>query len=215
MLDFCCVSIGDLTRDCLVFLKDRQVSDFGCFVVEIWVLGASVFVFECFVFETTSSYLGDNFWISLTVFTPCFINPCFITTYFINPCFINPVHVLPIQSSPCFITCLYSDHEYVKRQQQNTTVTLQTKPAKSGNTDCRLFSKVRTTEFATKPKRSKFTLKIICFDATIGSKNHTIGEINRRSIFPMDWGQLTSLFTVLQSALFYDEQFRKPIMCGM
>ena len=25
----------------------------GCFVFEIWVLRASVFVFECFVFETT------------------------------------------------------------------------------------------------------------------------------------------------------------------
>ena len=85
MLDFCCVSIGDLTRDCLLFLKDRKVSSFGCFVFdfacfvfefwvlrfrvlgasfssfgcfvfEIWVLRASVFVFECFVFETTHPY---------------------------------------------------------------------------------------------------------------------------------------------------------------
>ena len=53
MLDSCCVSIGDLTRDCLAFLKDRQVSSFGCFpfefeyfVFEIWVVRASVFVFE-------------------------------------------------------------------------------------------------------------------------------------------------------------------------
>ena len=28
-------------------------SSFGCFVFEFWVLRASVFVFECFVFETT------------------------------------------------------------------------------------------------------------------------------------------------------------------
>ena len=28
-------------------------SSFGCFVFEFWVLLASVFVFECFVFETT------------------------------------------------------------------------------------------------------------------------------------------------------------------
>ena len=47
-----------------MFLKDRQVSSFGCFVFEIWVLRASVFVFECFVFETTAlnvmiSILGD------------------------------------------------------------------------------------------------------------------------------------------------------------
>ena len=26
---------------------------FGCFAFEIWVLRASVFIFECFVFETT------------------------------------------------------------------------------------------------------------------------------------------------------------------
>ena len=51
-----------------MFLKDTQVSSFwvlrfrdlgapftsfGCFIFEIWVLHASVFVFECFVFETT------------------------------------------------------------------------------------------------------------------------------------------------------------------
>ena len=29
------------------------VLDLGCFVFEIWVLRASVFVFQCFVFETT------------------------------------------------------------------------------------------------------------------------------------------------------------------
>ena len=28
-------------------------SSFGCLVFEIWVLRASVFVFECIVFETT------------------------------------------------------------------------------------------------------------------------------------------------------------------
>ena len=77
VLDSCCISIG------LVFIKDRPVSSFwvlrfrdlgvfvfefwvlrfrvlgasfsrfGCFLFEIWVLCASVFVFECFVFETT------------------------------------------------------------------------------------------------------------------------------------------------------------------
>ena len=69
-----------------MFLRDRKVSSFGCFVFdfcvlrfrvlgaslsslgcfvfefwcfvfEIWVLRASVFVFECFVFETT---LGES-----------------------------------------------------------------------------------------------------------------------------------------------------------
>ena len=86
----------------------------------------------------------------------------------------DPVHVL---SSPN--TC------NVKRQQQDTTVTLQTKPTKRGNTDCPHFSKMWSTEFTTKPKRGKFTVKIIFFDAT-GSKNYTICKIKTRSIFPTD-----------------------------
>ena len=38
------------------------------------------------------------------------------------------------------------------------------------------------------------------FDATIGlgSKNYTICKIDMKSIFPTDWGQPVSLFTVLQ-----------------
>ena len=43
-----------------------------------------------------------------------------------------------------------------------------------------------------------FTVKIIFFDATIGSKNYTICKIDMRSIFQTDWGQKISLFTVLQ-----------------
>ena len=79
-----------------------------------------------------------------------------------------------------------------------TTVTLQTKPTKRGNTDCRRFSKIRSIELATKPKRGKFTVQIIFFDATIGSKNYTICKIDTTSIFATDWGQPISLFTVLQ-----------------
>ena len=60
MLDFCCVSIGDLTRDCLVFLKDRQVSSFGYFVFEFRVLRfrflrASFSRFGCFVLRSSFS----------------------------------------------------------------------------------------------------------------------------------------------------------------
>ena len=44
--------------------------------------------------------------------------------------------------------------EDVKRQQQNTTITLQTKPTERGNTDCRRFSKMRSIEFGTKPTRN-------------------------------------------------------------
>ena len=47
------------------------VFDVGCFVFEIWVLRVSVFVFECFVFETTLSVdiagmdaLSLNYWLS-------------------------------------------------------------------------------------------------------------------------------------------------------
>ena len=67
---------------------------------------------------------------------------------------------------------------------------------KWGNTNCRRFSKMRSIEFATKPKRGNFTVKIIFFDVTIGSKNYTICKIDMRSIFPTDWGQPISLFTV-------------------
>ena len=34
-----------------------------------------------------------------------------------------------------------SDHKHVQRQRQNTTITLQMKPIKRGNTDCRRFKK--------------------------------------------------------------------------
>ena len=37
----------------VVVLQRTVVSRFGCLVFEIWVLPASVFLFECFVFETT------------------------------------------------------------------------------------------------------------------------------------------------------------------
>ena len=67
----------------------------------------------------------------------------------------------------------YSDHKHVQRQRQNTAITMQTKPMKRGNTDCRLADR-------------KFTVKIMFFDATIGSKNYTICKIQLRNIFPTD-----------------------------
>ena len=47
-----------------MFLKDRQVSSFGCFVFEIWVLrfrvlGASFSSFVCFVYEIRVLRLRD------------------------------------------------------------------------------------------------------------------------------------------------------------
>ena len=49
-------SFGCFVFDLGVFVFEfvgAWFSSFGCFVFEIWVLRASVFVFECFVFETT------------------------------------------------------------------------------------------------------------------------------------------------------------------
>ena len=64
MLSCLIPAAGDLTRDCLVFVKDRQVSSFGCFVFEIWVLrfrvlGASFSSFVCFVYEIRVLRLRD------------------------------------------------------------------------------------------------------------------------------------------------------------
>ena len=42
VLDSCCIRIG------LVFIKDRPVSSFGCFVFEIWVLRFRVLGASCF-----------------------------------------------------------------------------------------------------------------------------------------------------------------------
>ena len=74
-----------------------------------------------------------------------------------------------------------------KRQQENTTITLQTKP-----TDCRCFSKMRSIEFATNRRgiieRQVYTQSYPFFDATIGlgSKNYIICKIDMRSMFPTD-----------------------------
>ena len=49
-------SFGCFVFDLGVFVFEfvgASFSSFGCFVFEIWVLHASVFVFECFVLETT------------------------------------------------------------------------------------------------------------------------------------------------------------------
>ena len=35
----------------VVALQPTVISSFGCFVFEIWVLCASILIFECFVFE--------------------------------------------------------------------------------------------------------------------------------------------------------------------
>ena len=79
--------------------------------------------------------------------------------------------------------------EDVKRQQQNTTITLQTTPTKRGNTDCRCFSKLRSNRTETDEESSRrqvYSQNYPFFDATMGSKNYTICKIDMRSIFPTD-----------------------------
>ena len=98
--------------------------------------------------------------------------------------------------------------EDIKRQQQNTTITLQRKPTKRGNTDCRSDVSAKCgqywIEFAPKPTRNQreaslqSKLSVLRCNDRLGSKNYTICKIDMRSIFPTDWGQPISLFTVLQ-----------------
>ena len=62
---------------------------------------------------------------------------------------------------------------------------------KGRNTDCRRFKK-RWGDQATLTVYSK----IIFFDATIGSKSYTICTMHVKNIFPTDWGQPISLYTM-------------------
>ena len=85
----------------------------------------------------------------------------------------------------------HSDREHVQRQQQKTTIILQMEPMKGGNTDCRRFKK-RWGDQATLTVYSK----IIFFDATISSNSYTICIMHVKNIFPTDWGQPISLYTM-------------------
>ena len=85
----------------------------------------------------------------------------------------------------------HSDHKHVQRQRQNTTITLQMEPMKRENSDCWRFKK-RWGDQETLTVYSK----IILFDATIGSNSYTICTMHVKSIFPTDWGQPISLYTM-------------------
>ena len=102
----------------------------------------------------------------------------------------------------------HCDHKRVQRQRQNTTITLQMEPMKRGNTDRPRFKK-RWGDQATLTVCSK-----IVFDATIGSNSYTICTMHVKNIFPADWGQPISLYT-MSNIGFYNEQFITPIMCVM
>ena len=93
----------------------------------------------------------------------------------------------------------FSDHKHVQRQQQNTKITPQAKPMTSGNTDCRCFKK-RWGDQA----YLKFTVKIIFLDATIDSKSYMICTIHVKNtcIFPMDWGQPISFYTMSNNGFY-------------
>ena len=82
----------------------------------------------------------------------------------------------------------YSDHMYRGGDKIVLTITLQTKPIKRGNTDCRRFKKMPPIKFATKAMRrgNAWSLQSkLC----VGSKNYTICKVHVRNIFPTDWGQ--------------------------
>ena len=76
----------------------------------------------------------------------------------------------------------YIEHKYVQRQQQSTTITLQTKPTKTIQQNA-----VNTIRNETDEERQRwkltvkpFTVKIIFFDATISSRNDTINKTPMR-----------------------------------
>ena len=64
----------------------------------------------------------------------------------------------------------------------------------------------------------KFTVKIIFFDAAIGSKSYTICTMHVKNIFPTDSGQPISLYTVSYNGFYTNSKLyftRTPIMCDM
>ena len=98
----------------------------------------------------------------------------------------------------------HSDYKHVQRQRQNTTITPQTKPMKRGNTDWRCLADASKRD--QEMQRLKFTVKIIFFDVTIGSKSYTICTMHVKNIFPTDWGQPISLYT-LSNNEFYSKLY--------
>ena len=85
----------------------------------------------------------------------------------------------------------HSDHKHVQRQWQNTTITLRnrwregTPTAKASKSDGEMR------------QRLQFTVKLFD-DATIGSKSYKICTMHVKNtcIFPTDWGQPISLYTM-------------------
>ena len=82
----------------------------------------------------------------------------------------------------------HSDHKHVQRQRQNTTITLKMEPMKTGNTDRRSFKKRCGNQLTVYSK--------IVFDVMIGSNSYTICTMHIKNIFPADWGQPISLYTM-------------------
>ena len=73
------------------------------------------------------------------------------------------------------LKCFHWSNKHVQRQRQNTTITLQIKPMKRENTDCRRFKK-RWGDQATLTVYTKITF----FDTTIGSNSYTDDLYNLR-----------------------------------
>ena len=91
----------------------------------------------------------------------------------------------------------HSEHKHVQRQRQNTTIILQAKPMKRGNTNCRRFKKRWGT---IQSKLSSY--------AAIGSKSSSICTMCVKNTFPTYWGQPISLYTMSNNA-FYTKLYFK------
>ena len=108
-----------------------------------------------------------------------------------------------------------AEREHVERQRQNTTITLQTKPMKRGNTDCWCFKKRSVGQATLEVYSQKYLLR--CNDRQeelhdlCNALQEYLSNGLRTAIQPLHLEQQW----ILQKALFYIEQFRTPIMCDM
>ena len=90
--------------------------------------------------------------------------------------------------------CQHSDHKHVQRQQQNTPITYTANGADEER-EHRLLTLQKV--MGRSGNAYMYSLhKIIFFDATIGSNSYTTCTMQVKNIFPMDWGQPTSRYTM-------------------
>ena len=110
----------------------------------------------------------------------------------------------------------YSDHKHGKEAAYNYTANETDEEREHRLPTLQEYAATRIrNESNEERQRLKFTVKIIFFDATLGSKNYGIRKMHVNNIFPTNGGQPISLYTMSINGLFYNEQVRTPIMCDM